>query len=216
MRAASVETKLAVARRRLVRIEDVSAVAAVHWGTFQISKPQQLFGTIPHAPAMRPLTESEPHAVFSKLATYTPATATAAAAAGASVPASQQQREEQYRQHVFRLHRSRVYHVPLAIANLSTNVARAHLAAVGTCLGRFTKAGAFRLHVTALDVVAPHARAKVWVKPQGEMPFLYGGHVLRAHVGRWTEDMVQHQGVIVCSMNDTPLVRRSSTPSKTS
>ena len=38
------------------------------------------------------------------------------------------------------------------------------------------------------------------------MPFLYGGHVVKAHVGRWSEDCPEHQGVIVYSMqNDTPL-----------
>jgi 60S ribosome subunit biogenesis protein NIP7 len=54
------------------------------------------------------------------------------------------------------------------------------------------------------------------------MPFLYGGNVLKvieslcrslgallieeqAHVGRWSEDCPEHQGVVVLSMNDTPL-----------
>ena len=39
------------------------------------------------------------------------------------------------------------------------------------------------------------------------MPFLYGNHVLKAHLGRITEDAPEHQGVVVYSMNDTPLVR---------
>jgi 60S ribosome subunit biogenesis protein NIP7 len=39
----------------------------------------------------------------------------------------------------------------------------------------------------------------------GEMPFLYGGHIVKAHVGRWSEDCPEHQGVVVYSMNDTPL-----------
>ena len=64
------------------------------------------------------------------------------------------------------------------------------------------------MHITALDVIAPHARYKVWVKANGEMPFLYGGHVVKAHVGRWSEDCPEHQGVVVLSMNDTPLVSR--------
>ena len=48
---------------------------------------------------------------------------------------------------------------------------------------------------------------KVWIKPNGEMPFLYGNHVVKAHLGRITEDTPEHQGVVVFSMNDTPLVR---------
>ena len=39
------------------------------------------------------------------------------------------------------------------------------------------------------------------------MPFLYGNHVLKAHLGRITEDTPEHQGVVVYSMNDVPLVR---------
>jgi 60S ribosome subunit biogenesis protein NIP7 len=35
------------------------------------------------------------------------------------------------------------------------------------------------------------------------MPFLYGSHILKAHVGRWLEDCPEHQGVVVYSMNDT-------------
>ncbi len=46
---------------------------------------------------------------------------------------------------------------------------------------------------------------QVWIKPNGEMPFLYGNHVLKAHLGRITEDTPEHQGVVVFNMSDTPL-----------
>lgn len=51
---------------------------------------------------------------------------------------------------------------------------------------------------------------EVWIKPNGEMPFLYGGNILKAHVGRWSEDCPEHQGVVVLKMDDTPLVGRST------
>ena len=44
------------------------------------------------------------------------------------------------------------------------------------------------------------------MKPNGEMPFLYGGNIVKAHVGRWSEDCPEHQGVVVLKMDDTPLV----------
>jgi ribosome biogenesis protein Nip4 len=47
---------------------------------------------------------------------------------------------------------------------------------------------------------------KVWIKANGEMPFLYGNHVLKAHLGRITEDTPEHQGVVVFNMSDVPLV----------
>jgi len=37
------------------------------------------------------------------------------------------------------------------------------------------------------------------------MPFLYSNHVVKAHLGRITEDTPEHQGVVVFIMNDTPL-----------
>lgn len=99
----------------------------------------------------------------------------------------------------------------LSIANLATSVARHSLLSLGTCLGKFTKTGRFRIHITALDIIAPHARYKVWIKPNGEMPFLYGGNILKAHVGRWSDDCPEHQGVVVYSMDDTPLVQHRYT-----
>ena len=40
------------------------------------------------------------------------------------------------------------------------------------------------------------------------MPFLYGNHVVKAHLGKTTEDIVEHQGVVIYSMSDVPLVSR--------
>ncbi len=72
-------------------------------------------------------------------------------------------------------------------------------------LGKFSKTGKFRLHVTALDYMAQHAKYKVWIKPNGELPFLYGNHVVKAHLGRITDDTPEHAGVVVLSMSNTPL-----------
>lgn len=150
---------------------------------------------------MRPLTEPETQTLFRKLADYT----------GRSLthiinPSDQASASYSKERHVFRVQNNRVYYVRESMANFATSVARENLLSLGTCLGKFTKTGKFRLHITALDVIAPHARYKVWVKPNGEMPFLYGGNIVRAHVGRWSEDCPQHQGVVVLSMDDTPLV----------
>lgn len=46
------------------------------------------------------------------------------------------------------------------------------------------------------------------------MPFLYGNHVVKAHLGRITEDTPEHQGVVVFSMSDVPLVRTTFPPSR--
>lgn len=151
---------------------------------------------------MRPLTEPETQTLFSKLANYTGRSLTHLIAP----PSTSTSNTTTSDRHVFRLHASRVYYVRLSLANLATSIARPNLLSLGTCLGKFTKTGKFRLHITALDVIAPHARYKVWVKANGEMPFLYGGNVVKAHVGRWSEDCPEHQGVVVLGMDDKPLV----------
>lgn len=141
---------------------------------------------------MRPLTEPETKTLFEKLASYT----------GQSL---KQLIDNPQDPHVFRIQNSRVYYVRATIANLATSVSRDALLSLGTCLGKFTKTGKFRLHITALEIIAPHARHKVCLKSNGEMPFLYGENVVKAHVGRWSEDCPQYQGVVVYNMGDTPL-----------
>ncbi|KAK4048357.1 ribosome biosynthesis protein nip7 [Microbotryomycetes sp. NB124-2] len=85
------------------------------------------------------------------------------------------------------------------------SVPRASLISLGICLGKFSKTEKFRLHVTALDLLARHAKYKVWIKANGEMPFLYGNHVVKAHLAKITEDTPEHQGVVVFGTNDIPL-----------
>ena len=107
--------------------------------------------------------------------------------------------------HVFRLQKDRVYYVSQTVANFATSVSRHQLMSLGVCFGKFTKTGKFRLHITSLTYLAQYAKFKVWIKQNGEMPFLYGNHVLKAHIGRITENIPEHAGVIVYSMNDVPL-----------
>ncbi|KAI0866722.1 60S ribosome subunit biogenesis protein NIP7 [Xylaria cubensis] len=167
---------------------------------------------------MRPLTEEETKILFEKLANYTTDLKPLIA------PLSDSSDADRY---VFRLIKDRVYYVLLSIANLATSVARDNLASVGICLGRippfinrklvarwtdrwiltgkFTKTLKFRLHITALPILAAHARYKIWIKPNGVMPFLYGSHISKAHVGRWTEDCPSNVGVVVYDMSDSPI-----------
>lgn len=141
---------------------------------------------------MRQLTEEETKVIFEKLAGYI----------GRNIVYLVDNKDQP---HVFRLQKDRVYYVPEHIANLATSVARPNLMSLGLCMGKFTKTGKFRLHITSLSVLAQYAKYKVWIKPNGEMPFLYGNHVLKAHVGKMSDDIPEHAGVIVFSMHDVPL-----------
>jgi 60S ribosome subunit biogenesis protein NIP7 len=141
---------------------------------------------------MRPLTEDETKIFFEKLAKYI----------GKNIQMLIDRTDEPY---CFRLHRERVYYVSESIMKRATNIGRDELVSLGTCFGRFTKTKQFRLQITALDYIAQYAKCKLWVKPNGEMSFLYGNHVLKAHVGRMTEDTPKNQGIILMSMSDVPL-----------
>lgn len=147
---------------------------------------------------MRPLTESETQTLFKKLADYT-----GPSLKNLIAPLDNSPNADRY---VFRLSgQGRVYYVLLSLANIATSISRDKLLSLGVCVGKFTKTGKFRLHITALPVIAPHARHKIWIRPNGVMPFLYGSNIVKAHVGRYSEDCPEHQGIIVYGMDDVPL-----------
>ena len=141
---------------------------------------------------MRPLTDEEMRAFFAKLQTFV----------GPNIAKLIDRPDEPY---TFRLIKDRVYYLSEAQMKLASNVARDHLMSIGTCFGKFTKSGKFRLHVTCLDYLAQYAQYKVWIKPGAEMAFLYGNNVTKAALARITENTPQYGGVIVYNMNDVPL-----------
>jgi ribosome biogenesis protein Nip4 len=46
---------------------------------------------------------------------------------------------------------------------LAISVARPNLVSLGTCFGKFSKSGKFKLHITALDYLAQYAKYKVYI-----------------------------------------------------
>ena len=59
--------------------------------------------------------------------------------------------------------------------------------------------------MTCLDILAKYAKYKIWVKPSGEQQFVYGNHILKAHLARMTENTPINEGVCVFSITDIPL-----------
>lgn len=141
---------------------------------------------------MRPLTEEEAKVVFEKMYKFI----------GKNIKLLVDRGDEPY---CFRLQKNRVFYVKESIMRRATNVAREKLVALGTCIGKFTHNGKFRLTCGALDVLAQHAKYKVWVKPSAELQYLYGNHVLKSGLGRITENTPAYTGVVVYSMSDVPL-----------
>lgn len=164
---------------------------------------------------MRPLTEEETKIFFEKLSKYI----------GDNIKSLIERDDGNY---CFRLHRERVFYVSERIMkqvcrlcsstliNLlfcfictffyqAAHVARENLLSLGTCFGKFTKTKKFRLHVTALDYLAPYAQHKIWLKASAEQQFLYGHNVCKSGLGRITENTDKYQGAVVYSMSDLPL-----------
>ena len=61
------------------------------------------------------------------------------------------------------------------------------------------------MYITALNYISKLAIHKIWVKPSGEMSYLYGNHVIKGHLARMTENIPQYTGVVVFNLNDMPL-----------
>ncbi|CAG8551836.1 737_t:CDS:2 [Funneliformis caledonium] len=141
---------------------------------------------------MRQLTEDETKVFFEKLAKYI----------GRNIVHLIDRSDETY---YFRLHNDKVYYMSESLMKQAISVGRDQLISLGVCFGKFTKSKKFKLHITALDYLAQYAKYKVWIKPNGENTFLYGNNVLKAHLGRITDDTPEHQGVVIYSMSDIPL-----------
>lgn len=141
---------------------------------------------------MRPLTEEETKTLFLKLSEYM----------GKNIERLINRSDER---HCFRLIKDRVYYVSETLMKAATSINRDNLLHVGTCLGKFTKSGKFRLHITALEYLSQYSKYKVWVKTSAEMSFLYGNHVMKSGLARMTESTPQYAGVVVYNMADIPL-----------
>ncbi|PKU63387.1 60S ribosome subunit biogenesis protein NIP7 homolog [Dendrobium catenatum] len=149
---------------------------------------------------MRPLDEKETTAVFEKLFKFT----------GPNLkhiverPATEGPDDAPGR-YCFRLHKNRVYYASESIIRRATNISRDRLVSIGTCIGKYTNSGVFRLTIQSLDLLAAHARHKVWLKPTAELSFLYGNAVLKGGLARITDNTHAGDGVVVYSMADVPL-----------
>ncbi|KAH8862246.1 60S ribosome subunit biogenesis protein NIP7 isoform 1 [Schistosoma japonicum] len=106
----------------------------------------------------------------------------------------------------FYFHRDRVFYCRSTLAKHAASIEKKHLLSFGTCIGRFSKTGKFKLHITALDFLSPYAMFRVWLKAPSEQQFLYGQNILRSGIAKMSENTPQYAGVIVMNMSDMPLV----------
>lgn len=141
---------------------------------------------------MRPLSDEETKIVFEKLAKYL----------GGKLKFMIERDDKVF---VFRLHRTRVFYCDEELVKYAEHFESKKLISFGTCIGKFTKTGKFRINVTSLDYLAKFAKYKVWLKPSGEQSFLYGNHILKSHIARVTEDTPQYAGIVIYNINDLPI-----------
>lgn len=140
---------------------------------------------------MRPLTEEEVKTVFEKLNKY--------------LGDNAKQLLERDEKYVFRLHKDRIYYLTEQIAKQCMSFPRKNLVSAGICLGKFTHSKKFHLQITCLEYLAQLARYKIWLKSSGEQNFIYGNHVVRAHLKKITENVPNNSGVVVFNEWDMPL-----------
>ena len=56
--------------------------------------------------------------------------------------------------------KDRVYYISESVMKSATSINKDNLLHCGTCLGKFTKSGKFRLHITALDYLAQYSKVR--------------------------------------------------------
>mmetsp|Transcript_4125 Transcript_4125/g.6626 ORF Transcript_4125/g.6626 Transcript_4125/m.6626 type:complete len:181 (-) Transcript_4125:231-773(-) len=141
---------------------------------------------------MRPLTDEETRVVFEKLKKYI----------GANL---RQLVDRPDGVHLFRLHKERVFYMSEKVLKNAGHIPKKQLLSAGVCLGKFTHSRKFRLTITALDYLARLAQYRVWLKPAGEQHFVYGNHIVKAHMRRITEGAPKNAGVIILNEQDVPV-----------
>lgn len=141
---------------------------------------------------MRPLTDEEMKVFFEKLQSFI----------GDNITKLIDRDDEPY---TFRMVKDRVYYISDAQLRLASNICRDKLISLGTCFGKMSKNGKFRMHITCLDYITQYAKNKVWIKSGAEMSFLYGNNVTKAGLARITDGTPQYGGVVVFNLSDIPL-----------
>ncbi|KAI9627651.1 hypothetical protein KEM48_012115 [Puccinia striiformis f. sp. tritici PST-130] len=96
---------------------------------------------------MRPLTDAEIKTLFSKLNNYV----------GKNLVHLINREDEEY---CFRFHRDRVFYISENLMKSATSISKDTLISSGICLGKFSKTGKFKLHITSLDIISKYAQYK--------------------------------------------------------
>ena len=79
----------------------------------------------------------------------------------------------------FRFHKNRVYYVSEAMVKRATNISKNSWCTLALASKNSPRPVSFPLTIQFLDLLAAHAKCKIWLKPTVEMYFLYGNHVLK-------------------------------------
>lgn len=143
---------------------------------------------------MRILTEEELTLMFSKLKKYL----------GSNIKMILDLQEGEGAM-VFRVIRQKVYLIPAQVVKQCSVFGKKELLHAGVCFGQFSKSGKFRIQVTCTDFLSRFSSRKIWLKSNGEQNFLYGNHVLKAHIASISEQCLRNEGVIIVSQDNIPL-----------
>lgn len=60
-----------------------------------------------------------------------------------------------------------MYYVAEKVLKLAESISPENLVSIGTCFGKFTKSNKFRLHITALNYLAPYAQVHISINFKG-------------------------------------------------
>ena len=105
----------------------------------------------------------------------------------------------------FQFHKNYVYYVSESLVKRATNISNNSWCTLALVPKKSPRPITFLLTIQCLDLLATHAKRKIWLKPTAEMYFIYGNHVLKGGLGRIIENTAQNEGVVIFSMSDVSL-----------
>lgn len=138
---------------------------------------------------MRPLKEEETKKVFAKLEKF--------------IGENMKKLIKEGTELVF--HEKRVFLTTQELIKSCSQIKREKLIQCGGQIGKFTRNDNFKITITALHLLIPFAKHKIWLKNSAEMNFLYKNNVIRSHMHKISENVPLNGVVFVFNQNDTPL-----------
>merc|ERR1712046_528575 len=88
-----------------------------------------------------------------------------------------------------------IYFVRDSLIRRASSLLKDNLVSYGTCIGKVSHSGRFRLTIGAMDLISLKSDKKVWLERGSDLKFLYGINVLKSGLNKTTKNIPKFVGV---------------------